>query len=606
MKRILKYILLLITTCASFSHILATDFKAEAPTTVIAGEKFRVVYSIDKQGSDFRLGTINDMQILMGPSISSSSGLTSINGKTELFVNYSYTFILKCDKPGKYTIPPASISIDGKRVESNSVTIEVIKGDDASRQQSTTENQTTGGISDEDIFIKITPNKTTAYKDEPIILTTKLYVKPQVNVQGITDQILPDLKEFISKDLEVKNEQQYENINGKTYISILISQKLVYPQKTGKLKIDPTEFELSIKQRVARRSRSIFDDFFESNYRTIKKRVKSKPLSLNVKTFPSAEPIDFSGIVGSVTMKVTASKTEVKTNDGVTIKIEISGTGNHKVMATPNIQIPADFDKFDPKVNNNFNNTPKGMVGTKTYEYLIIPRHSGKFEIPPITISYFDLNTKTFKQLSSKAISINVEKGNMEETTSTITTPYAASREELKFIGKDIRYIKTSNNELRPIGVFYLGSKLFFLMIIIPAILFIIFILVLKKQIKENSDIVKVKNKKANKVAQKRLKNAHSLLKKNEKEAFYDEVLRALWGYMSDKLTLPVAQLSKENASTLMGNFEVKSETIAKFMEILDTCEFARYAPSTGNTEMGQLYNETIETITLLESQIKI
>jgi hypothetical protein len=275
-------------------------------------------------------------------------------------------------------------------------------------------------------------------------------------------------------------------------------------------------------------------------------------------------------------------------------------------MANPKLNVPTDFDQFDPKVTNDISNNLNGMVGSKNYEYLIIPRHSGQFTIPPITLSYFDINEKRYKQLSSGEIKITVEKGTSEESSST-KPQFATSREELKFIGKDIRYIKTDagSSKLKPRHSFLLGSGLFYLLLLLPLLLFGAFAYYAQKQLHENNNIVLSRNKKATKVALKRSKKSAVLLKENKKEAFYDEVLRALWGYMSDKLSLPVSKLSRNNASELMQKRMVTDETIDRFMKIVDTCEFARYSPSLGNSEMDRLYHETIQAITLIEGEIK-
>ncbi|PZX14410.1 oxygen tolerance protein BatD [Breznakibacter xylanolyticus] len=605
MKKILSILTLIILT---FTSSQAQKLKADAPRAVIAGEKFQLRYSIDTEASDLRLPVMdNDIQILMGPSTTQSTNMTIVNGNVQRNSTYAFTYILKIDQPGKYTIPSATITSGGKKIESNAIELEVVKGDDkaAARQSTQADEVGAAQISGDELMLVVTANRKEVFKDEPIVLTTKIYVR-DVALQGISSVKNPELRDFISQELPRKENIEWtiENINGKTYNVGVYEQKLLFPQKTGSLTISPVEIEFLIKQRVARRSQSIFDEFFESNYRNVKKLVASKPLNIQVKNLPTPAPSDFSGVVGSIKMDVSTSKNQVKTNDGVTIKLVVSGSGNHKLMNTPKMNIPSDFDQFDPKVTNDINNTVAGMSGSKTFEYLVIPRHAGDFTIPPVTLSYFDIHTKQYKQLSSGNITINVEKGSGDESAAVIQQ-FAASREDLKFIGKDIRYIKTDKGKMKPRGSFLYGSLMFWVLMIVPVIGFIIFILVIQKQLHDSANVIQTRHRKASKLATKRLKQASHLLKTGHKEGFYDELLRALWGYMGDKLKLPVAQLSRDNASNLMSQMQVPEGTIQRFMNILDTCEFARYAPASGSAEMDKLYHETIETITLLENQMK-
>lgn len=605
----MKRVLILFSWLFALSSLQAQNakFTAEAQRAVIAGEKFQLVYTIDTEASDIRLPQLDgNFQILMGPSTSESTSVSIINGKVERTSQYTFTYILKASQPGRYTINPATIMVSGKKIESNSLQIEVIKGEDAAARQAATNDDDGASVSNDDLFIVTSANKREAYKDEPLLVTTKIYVR-SINLQGLSDVKNPELRDFISQELPRKDNIDWtiENHNGKTYNVGIYEQKLLFPQRSGNLLIEPTEIEFLVKQRVARRSTSVFDDFFESNFRTVKKRVASKPITINVKALPSPPPSDFSGVVGSIDMKSSVTAQNVKTNDAITIKIDVSGTGNHKLMDTPKLSVPADFDQFDPKITNNITNGANGMTGTKTFEYLVIPRHSGSFTIPAVTVSYFDLASKQYKRLTTGDFQINVQKGSNEETSAS-SQQYATSREDLKFIGKDIRYIKTDQGtKLNPRGAFLFGSALFYLLIVVPLLLFAAVAVYEQKQAHENRNLMASRNKKATKIALKRLKKAADLLKKNDKEAFYDEVLRALWGYMSDKLSLPLAKLSRDNASSLMAERQVASDTINRFMHILDTCEFARYAPSSGSSEMDKLYHETIETITLIEGQIK-
>jgi len=601
----LSFVLFIATTSAQNAKLTA-----EAPRAVIAGEKFQLVYTANAEGSDFRLPAIDGFQVLMGPSTSQKTYMSITNGNAERSYEFTFIYILKADQPGKYQIPLATFIMNGKKVESNSIQIEVIKGDESSASNNTTQaasrDDEATGISNEDLFITTSTNKRDVYKDEPIVLTTKIYVRPTVNLQNISDLKNPELKDFLSQDLPKKQNLEWgiETLNGKTYNVAVFDQKLIFPQRTGVLSITPVEMEFIIKERTARRSQSVFEDFFESNYRNVKKRVISKLISLTVKNLPGDAPSDFNGLVGDFTMKMNLTKTSVKTNDGITLTISVPGTGNHKLMNAPVINTPSDFDKFDPKVTNNIDNTIAGMTGTKIFEYLIIPRHSGTFTIPSVSFSYFDIKTKQYKTLRTEPTTIQVEKGNMEETATAIPQ-YASSREDLKYIGKDIRHINTDQLKLYPKSNYLFGSLLFYLLFIIPLALFFVFVVFAQKHISENANIQLVKNKRANKMAIKRLNHAAIFLKQNKKEEFYNETLRALWGYLGDKLSLPVSNLSKDNAQELLNKRNINAETIQAFMENINECEFARYSPNAGTDAMDELYKKSVDTLVSIEGQIR-
>ncbi len=582
------------------------SFTARAQPAVVVGDKFQLTYTINAEGSDIRLPSLQDFQILMGPSTSYSTSTSIINGKVSRETTYTFTYILKALKEGQFNIPPASIMVDDKKVTSNSVNIKVVEGDTQVQQQSQA-TEATGSTSDsDDLFITVKPSKKTMYQGESFVLTTKIYTKVQLD--GLSDIKQPELSSFITQELKSKEGISWsmENINGRTYNVGTYEQKLLFPQKSGQLKIEPTEIEFMVRQRVARnRSRSIFDDFFESNYKVVKKRVKSKPITLDVKPLPKGRPEGYTGGVGQLSMKASVSKQDVTVNDGITLKVVVSGTGNQKFIEEPEIKFPADFDDFDAKISNETNNTTRGMKGSKIFEYLIIPRHAGTFTIPSVKFAYFDPSQGKYNAQESGPIVINVAKGEGTETETSGIVRSNVNRENVKFIGKDIRFIKTGRVNLKPTGTFLIGSLTFYLALLIPFSLFILMFIINQKRLKENANVTLMKTKKANKIARKRLKKSAHFLKTGEKEAFYEEVLRALWGYMSDKLSLPLSELSKDNASDVLANSQVSEDLIADIMDILDTCEFARYAPAEGTDEMDKLYNKTITTISLLENQIK-
>jgi uncharacterized protein YxeA len=608
----MRYSLITILFCIiALTSIQAQDitFTAQAKNAVLAGEKFQLIYNVNDEGEDLRLPSLPDFTVIMGPTSSYSSSIQIINGKYSRSKQYTYTYLLKCDKPGKYKIGPAQITISGEKYESNALSIEVVKNDQkaTSGQQQSQAQSSSSSFAKDDLFISVTPNKKNIYQGEPVVLTTKIYTR--INLDNISDIKHPDYRNFIVQDLSDNTnlEWTYEFINNKQYRVGVLEQKVLFPQNSGKQTINATEIEFLIKQRVARRSRSIFDDFFEDPYRIVKKRVASKPVSINVKPFPYPKPNSFSGGVGNLSMKVNTSKNKVKANDGITIKVVISGTGNHKLISEPKFNFPPDFDTFEPTVKNNFTNTIAGMKGTKTFEYLIIPRYGGDYKIDPLQFTFFNPKSAEYVTIIADPISIEVEKINGQEAIEQGYVPSATSREDIKFVGKDIRFINTQNTHLKEKGTFFFGSVLFYIGYIIPLLILVIAFLLYKKKIHEDANIHLVKSKKANKMATKRLKKSSEFLKANNHEAFYEEVLKACYTYLSDKLYLPVSELSKENTANILIEKGVSKETESELMDILNQCEFARFSPSSGDTaQMDKLYHRAINTIISIDNQLKM
>lgn len=604
--------IILLTAIAFFANLMLfaqdASFTATAPKTVVKGSRFQLVYSINKEATDLRVPNIPDFQILMGPTTSTSTEVNIINNQVSRSVNYSFTYILRADKTGVFHIASASIKADNKQIESNSLTIEVIEGDASTQQKQQQGNQGVSddaAVSDEDLYITLTPNKTEVFQDEPILVTTRIYTR--VNLEGISDMKNPELRNFIVEELESQSEGiqwNVQNIKGKTYRCGVLNQKVLYPQTSGRLYIEPSSIEFLLRQRTARQSQSIFDNFFDT-YRTVKKRVSTKGINITVKPLPTPAPASFSGVVGELTLNVTASKNNASINDGITIKTVISGNGNLRLAKNPEIKYPVDFDVFDPKTTNNITQTTQGGKGSRTIETLIIPRHAGTFEIPAVEYTYFNPSSGRYQTLRSNPIAIIVDKNGISEGTETVQSPIAAPRENVKLLGQDIRFIKTGAIFLKPVNTFLFGSTIFVIALIIPLLLFITVFFLFQRRIKENADIQMVKTRKANKMALKRLKKSAFYLKKDDKEGFYEELSRALWGYISDKLTIPQSELNRDNTRSILVDSNANDETTADFLDILDTCEYARYSPQSEHKERDFLYKKAVDTISKLESQLK-
>lgn len=584
------------------------NFVAAAPDVVVSGDQFRLTFTVNTQKvKDFRAPSIKGFEVLMGPSRSSQNSTQIINGKVSSSSSITYTYILMAGKEGTYNIPAASIVADGETKISNSLQIKVLPADDASASSaqggsaSSSRSQAVGSkITDKDLFITASASKTKVYEQEAILLTYKVYTV--VDLRQLYGD-MPDLKGFHTQEVELPAQKTFslEHYNGRNYNTTVWRQYVLFPQQSGTMEIPSITFDGVVAQRI--NSGDPFDAFFNggTNYVEIKKKIVTPKLKINVAALPS-KPADFSGAVGTFTMASSINSKSVKTNDAVTIKLTVTGTGNMKLIGTPEVKFPQDFEVYDPKIDNQFNLTREGLSGSKTYEYLAIPRHAGKFTIPPVSFTYFDLKTKTYKTLKSEEYVINVEKGqgNADQVIADFT-----NKESVKMLGNDVRYIKRGTTQFAQRGDYFYGTTAYWMWYIIPFVLFVGVILMYRKQAMDNANTAKMKTKKANKVAVKRMKLAGKLLSENKKNEFYDEVLKALWGYISDKLSIPVSQLSKDNIEQELSRYGVNEELVKAFINVLNDCEFARYAPGDENEAMDKVYTASIEIISKMENSIK-
>jgi hypothetical protein len=446
-------------------------------------------------------------------------------------------------------------------------------------------------------------SKNSVYENEGFLVTFKLY--SLVDISGFENVKFPEFEGFISQEIDLGSNTQMnlEPYNGRNYRTAIIKQTVLYPQRSGKITIGSGKFDIIARIRSQQRVRSFFDDFFDT-YSDVKRSLTSAPATINVKPLPTAgKPASFSGAVGEYTINSSISSKNVKTDDAVTVKLNISGSGNIKLIKNPEVIFPNDFEVYDPTVDTKTKVTKSGVSGTKSIEYSAIPRYAGNFTIPKVEFSYFDLKSGTYKTSSTEEYKLQVEQG---ATGSGNAAPIISTtnKEDIRFLGKDVRYIKTGNYNFHK-GSFFFGTFNYYLFYIIPALLFIVLFIIYRKQATENANIALVRTKKANKVASKRLKTAAKYLNENKKEAFYDETLKAVWGYLSDKLNIPVSALTKDNVEANLTQYGMDENLINDFRNILDTAEFARFAPSQGSGAMDELYHSTIKAIDKMESTIK-
>ncbi len=607
-KRITLLYLFMLTFLVSYANS-QVRFVGTSKQTVKVGERFRVTYEINQDAENFKSPNFGSFRVLSGPSTSTNSGVQWINGKMTTTYSRTYSFILQPTKEGENIVSPAVAFVDGKKVESNSLKITVVKNN---TNTSTGDNTSDDGVlQDDDVYIKATISNRSPYIGEQVILTYKIYTRVQVSNLMVKK---PSFQGFWSKSL-MDNQQQYsqskEIIDGQEYVVAVISQFAVFPQKTGKLTIEPTEIECMVQLRVEnKRSRGYdpFEDFFNDpffnrNGKNINTTLKSNPIVVNVQPLPQeGKPSGFNGAVGDFRLSSRIDRNKLTANDAVTLTYTISGKGNLELINMPEVKFPVDFETFEPKIISDIKTNSAGISGNKKFEYLAIPRIGGDYIIKPVSISYFNPSEKKYHTISSKAFNIEVEKG---EATSGGITYSSSAQEDIRFIGQDIQHIKSLPFELSTKGEYFFLSPLFYILAIIPVIIMIIVILIVKNMEKRKSNIGLMKNRKANKVAKSRLRKAEKYKNEGDDKAYYDEIAQALWGYIADKFGLKQSELSIDTVAETLEAKNVEDEVSHSFINTLNNIEFARFAPGDSSNKMESIYNESVNAILIAEKALK-
>lgn len=587
------------------------EFKASAPAQVIMGKPFQLVYQVNQRAKDLRVPEFVDFDYMAGPFTSQSSSTSFVNGKRTSTFTLTYTYTLMANKEGNFTIQPATIKVDGKEYTSNGVRITVLPPDKT--PTATTDNSSTGNASAtsqqpsrdraESIFLRTLVNKTKVHEQEVVLLTYKLYFSNVDVAQFTNNTRLPEFKGFLKQELDMGEIQtELEHYDGRNYQTAVLYRTLLFPQRSGDIVIEPAQFEAVLRVRNRAQVRSIFDDFFDS-YTTATKALIAPGVTIHVSSLPTGKPVGFSGGVGQFSISSAISDTLLQANEAVTMTLVIQGVGNMKLLKTPVIDWPEGFEVYDPKVTNNFKNTTAGVSGTKVIEYLAIPRAGGTYVIPPVQFSYYDVEDDMYRTLTTEEYTLTINRGVGEESNATVVNNYV-QKEDIQQLGNDIRYIQTKELLLptsSPHRLMTFGSFTFWMWYILPTILAAVLFIIFRKQIKENADITRMRYKKANKVAQRRLRAAEQLLRQNKKEAFFEEIERAAWTYLSDRLSIPTAQLNKENIAQILCNKGVSEYLVKEILHVLATAEFARYAPSSDH-EMQDIYNDITRIINQLEN----
>ncbi len=585
------------------------SFQASAPRQTIAGQPFQLTYTVNQRAKDLRAPEMPNFEVLAGPYTSQSSSTQFINGKRTSSFTLTYTYTLLAQEVGTFSIQPATITVDGERYTSNGLKIEVLPPDKNQDAGQRTKNEgqqraqraepATTNLSSDNIFIRTLVSKTRVHEQECILLSYKLYFAGVDVAQFTNNTKIPEFTGFLKQEMDLGEIQtELEHYNGRNYQTAVLFQTLLYPQHAGDIQIDPALFEAVVRVQNRAQVRSIFDDFFGS-YTNVSKALKAPGVKIHVEPLPKGKPAGFSGGVGQFNIRSSISTTELKTNEAVTLQLEISGTGNMKLLKTPAVDWPEGFEVYDPKVSNNFKNTTAGVSGTKTIEYLAIPRAAGEWTIPAVAFSYYDTQADAYRTLTTQEYTLQVARGAGDQTTVTEGVPYVG-KEDIRALGTDIRYITTAQPVVVAAPLLVFGSFGFWLCYLIPLLVAVVLFIIFRRQIKENADIQRVRYKKANKVAQKRLRTAKRLLDEDKKEAFYEEIERAAWTYLSDRLSIPTAELNKENIAALLREKGVAEELIKEVTHVLSTAEFARYAPAMAG-EPKDVYTATVKLIDQLE-----
>ncbi|MBR4650338.1 MAG: BatD family protein [Prevotella sp.] len=577
---------------------LAQKITVQGPTRVAVGEQFQLRYVVNTTDvKNFRIGNVPDaFEVLMGPSTSTQQSFSFVNGHTSQQSSVTYTYVLMANKNGTYIIPSAKATVAGNNAVSSAIKITVSgqaqQGGGQHQQQSRRVDRAGARISGNDLFLRVTANKQKVYEQEPILLTYKVYTRVELTA---LEGKMPDLKGFHTQEIPLPQQKTFhqESVNGRVYNCVTWSQYVMFPQMSGKLTIPSLTFNGIVMQQNP--NVDPFEAFFNggSGYIEVKKSISAPSVDIEVLPLP-AKPADFSGGVGHFSITSSSDKKEVKAGEPVNVRFVVSGVGNMKLLKQPELAVPKDFEKYDAKITDKTKLTTDGVTGSMIYDILIVPRNKGSYTLPATKFVYFDTQTHQYKTLTTQPLKIEVEQGSGNGNVN------------VNYNDNDIHDLMLGENQKQNISDTFFGTSTHLSIIAGIVAAFIALCVVFRKRAMAISDVVAMRGKKANKVAMKRLRKAHKLMMKNEPADFYDEVLRALWNYVSDKLTMPVEQLSKENITEKMQQKDIQQDTITSFIEAIDECEYARYAPGDKMGNMQKTYGKAVEAITKIADRIGI
>lgn len=606
MRKLFISIVLLLSALAVYAQ---TSIQVQSHKVVSIDEQFNVTFVIEgAKPTDFSWDPGTDFDLVWGPQQGRSTSVQIINGKRTESSQTTYSYILRPLKAGKFTLARANAKVKGNEIYSDPHVIEVVSSGSSSGQSSqpsqsqpARQQAQQGSISDSDIFLRLSLSRSEVVVGEPVIATITLYQR--VNVSGFEGVSFPSFNGFWSQEIEAPSniEFQRETYDGQIYNAAVLRKFLLIPQHQGQLRIDPAELVCLVSVMVSSGGNSIFDGFFDE-YRNVRKKVQTKPVTVNVSPLPAGAPASFGGGVGEFSISASVSKDSLKTHEAASLVVTVSGKGNVALLEAPKVSFPPDMEVYDTKVTSSI--APGGMSGTRRYEYPFIPRSYGDFVIEPIKYSYYDVNQKKYVTLETQPMDLKVLKGNESAVSATVVAP-GISQKDVKNLDSDIRYINVKDPLLVAKGHFLVGSGLFWAIVLLLVAAAAALWMLLRRMAARKADIAGTRNRKATKMALKRLQLAGTFLKQNLYTAFYEELHKALLGFISDKLTIPVAELSRDRITDALDEGNVPEEYIRTFIDILDACEFARYSPSTGNDAMAAHYTAAADVISAIDSSMK-
>ena len=594
------FILSFFSICTATAQV---EFNVSAPRLVGVGETFRVTFAVNANIENFTPPEFSGLTVIAGPSQSTSTNMQVINNKVTQSMTISFVYVVQAAQEGKASIGAAKVTVEGKVYQTNPVSIDVVK--DAPTQQGRQQQQqqaNSGKVSadETDIFARITFSKPQVVRGEYLIATIRLYTR-QLNILGFENVKFPSFNGFWSQEIDSPRQLEFkerETINGKIYYTDVVRRYALFPQQTGAIKVDPFEVTCVLQVRGNAQPRSLFDSFFDTP-QSVRKNISSPTTSIEVNKLPDGAPASFKGAVGTnFQMDARFNRDSIQANDAVNLTVKISGEGNLKLLEAPQINFPPHFETYDIKIADNSKTSGAGVSGSKSFEYPVIPRSEGSFDISGPEFSYYDINKKQYVILRSKDLHLGVSK---DPNAGTAVATQGFNQQSVKSLNSDILYIKTAPLLLRSTTALFFSSIAYYMIFVVLLLLFILTYYWLKRRIKHSQDIRRTRHRKANKIAMKRLKTAGEFLRQQNMNSFYDELSRAMWGFLTDKAGLSVADLSRETAREAMEAKNAKEEDIAAYLHVLDECEFARYAPNTGQSEMQQVYEEAIQIISKFE-----
>ena len=611
MKRLLAFFAAVLCTLPALAQ---ASIKVQAPNLVGLNEQFNLTFIIsgDKAPSDFSWDPGSDFQLVWGPQKGSSSSVSIINGKTTRSSQTTYTYVLLPKNTGRFQLNAAEATVDKERLTSTRPTIEVVSDGAAAASQGSQSSQgqssqgqggsqssaQTGTVSADDMFLRLSFSKRNVMVGETITATLKLYQR--VNIAGFEDAKFPTFNGFWSQEIQAPTNIQFhrESVGEMIYNAAVLRSWNLVPQKAGDITIDGAELVCLVNIRTQRPATgSIFDSFFQDDYQTIRKRVTTQPVTIHVSALPGGAPASFGGGVGSFKMSAALTRDSLKTHDAASLRVTVTGTGNISLLEAPKVNFPPDFEVYDVKTSD--------VSGGKVFEYPFIPRSYGDFVLGPVEYSYFDISSRKYVTLKSQPLEIRVGKGADTGASDAGQVIQGVNRKDVRDVGSDIRFISTKAGAFAPVGHFFAGSPAFWVLTCLLAALAAGLYFALRKLAARRADVVGSKNRGATKMARKRLAQAGTFLKGDLYTAFYEELHRALLGFVSDKLNMDAADMSKENISARLIEQGAGEALATDFIALLDACEYARYAPDAGHEAMNTHYEKAVSVISAIDDNMR-